>query len=577
MKRTLDVLAAFSIFFLFPLFPVQYALGSADLDRRYALESVGYLKPWDNVDGIFADSVEEAYRAYFRGQGRFKLTDLGKAQKALDAAKAPYLKLIEDERILAKLAKAGGVESLIRSRIQKEGRTYRVRLDWMLFPDAAILSEVSFEWQPPKTEDSSAGWQTFRPAFQKAIGQLVAKIPFKGQVTGRDGKSVTLNIGEDSGLRRGDTVVLSTLQDARKHPKLHTIVGWNFEPVGRARVTEVSESISFARVKEESDPDRPIAKFQKVTKILSPRNDVSETDPEPLYPGGASTGMLTKREIEKRKFERERRKKLNQEEGDEEDDPSKDSMAGEPAPEMEVEDENPDRDGVPRFGYIGFGLWFGSMSRDFTADGVNGKKGDGFFYGARVDSQLWFTENMFADLGLGGALYSYSQKDLATSVPRPTTSDGSQTYVLAAMGYRHLFKPGNFEGPSGFFRGGYRMNAFSLPSSAAEETGSSTYHVGFIGIGTDLPIRGEFSLKMGFDIGLFKTLNEQVAGTAQTATGVSSIDLLVAGLYRISPELKFQLGFEFAHNGANIGPIGAAQGSVSQRTFSVLPSLVYFF
>src|SRR4051812_30100064 len=82
------------------------ARASSELDRAYALETVGFLRAWDNVDGLFADYVGAAYKDYFARQSRFVLQDLSRADYVLNKSKLPYNKVIEDHEILTQLARS---------------------------------------------------------------------------------------------------------------------------------------------------------------------------------------------------------------------------------------------------------------------------------------------------------------------------------------------------------------------------------------------------------------------------------------------------------------------------------------
>src|SRR4051812_43818557 len=91
------------------------ARASAELDRRYSIETVGFLKSWDNVDGLFSEYVARAYREYFAHQSRFLVQDLGKADAILSHAKIPYAKLIDDPEVLLQLSRSARSQSILRT------------------------------------------------------------------------------------------------------------------------------------------------------------------------------------------------------------------------------------------------------------------------------------------------------------------------------------------------------------------------------------------------------------------------------------------------------------------------------
>jgi nucleoside-diphosphate-sugar epimerase len=67
----------------------QFARANPELDRLYALETIGILRSWDNVDGLFSEYVTTAYKDWFTKQSRFTLQDLSKADVLLANSKIP--------------------------------------------------------------------------------------------------------------------------------------------------------------------------------------------------------------------------------------------------------------------------------------------------------------------------------------------------------------------------------------------------------------------------------------------------------------------------------------------------------
>ena len=72
------------------------ANANQELDRRYALQTVGFLRAWDNVDGLFADYVEKAYKNFFSKQSHYVLQDISRSDKILEKSDLPYSKLLND-------------------------------------------------------------------------------------------------------------------------------------------------------------------------------------------------------------------------------------------------------------------------------------------------------------------------------------------------------------------------------------------------------------------------------------------------------------------------------------------------
>src|SRR4051812_24670487 len=105
------------------------AHANPEMDRLYALETVGALKAWDNVDGLFTDYVSAAYKNFFSHQTRFVYQDLSKADAVLKQSKIPYSKLLDDPQILSQIARSEKTQTLLRTRISKQGPQYHFTID----------------------------------------------------------------------------------------------------------------------------------------------------------------------------------------------------------------------------------------------------------------------------------------------------------------------------------------------------------------------------------------------------------------------------------------------------------------
>ena len=78
-----------------------------------------------------ADYVANAYKNFFSHQSRFVLQDLSKADALLGKSKLPYYKVIDDADVLNQIARSMRSESIIRTKIYKEGTRYRFVIDWL--------------------------------------------------------------------------------------------------------------------------------------------------------------------------------------------------------------------------------------------------------------------------------------------------------------------------------------------------------------------------------------------------------------------------------------------------------------
>ncbi|MGE4107149.1 MAG: hypothetical protein AB7F66_08030, partial [Bacteriovoracia bacterium] len=323
------------------------ARASFELDNRYSLETIGYLKSWDNVDGIFSDYVAAAYEEYFAQQSRFRWQDISRAYEALENSKIQYRKLIEDEKILKQVSRTFRVNSLLRTKIYKEGPYYRFVIDWVHMPYVNLLATETFKLEETR-ETKPLNKDIIKNEIKKSLDALFKKVPFLAHVTGRDDTWVTVNAGSLEGIRAGDTLVIGSLEEVKTHPLLEQLVEWKTIETGRLVVDKVEEKIAFGKVQAE-EPGHQITRYQKVLKVL----------PKP---------------------------------------PEVDPALPDPAGEEKANALQP-----PRLGWVSGGTWTGSFSRQYsnTTSGVN-MSGSGTLLGAKVGGELWLTRNYyFARLAFG--------------------------------------------------------------------------------------------------------------------------------------------------------------------------------
>jgi hypothetical protein len=495
------------------------AHATAELDRLYAFETVGLLKSWDNVDGLFTDYVASGYKDYFAGQTRFVTQDLSKADELFDKSKLPYNKVINDPEILAQLARSTRAQTLLRTRIQKEGPNYRFTVDWLHSPKMDVLSSETFSLAEPASGQALASGN-IKAEMAQALDRLFTKVPFQGQVTGRDNNSVTINLGMSSNIKPGDTIRIATLDEVKKHPLLKEIVEWRLTSVGRLEIESVEEKIAFARIVEE-EPGRQITRFQKISQIL----------PKPIADGPAI--------IDENKLKA-------------------DLLATE----------------QPKLGWIRGGLSPGGFSRQYTTS-TTGRTGSNLSFGANAEGELWLNREWFFDLALAYGSFGFSQADLNGGSPLEGLSGGF-TQVRVNVGHS-FFITGDFFGPRAWLKAGYRSTAYDLAYTPAEFLGPVTFGSLFLGVGGDLPIRDGFGGTVSLDFGVLPSATETnvVTGTG-VGQSVTDVSFFVGGYYRWTPRLTIRAGLEvFAHSANFLG--STSSSALSQRVVTFAPSLLYYF
>jgi hypothetical protein len=494
------------------------AQASTDLDRQFQLETIGLLKSWDNVDGLFAEYVAAAYKEFFSHQSRFVVNDLTKADTILSASKLPYTKVIEDPEILSQLARSTRSESIIRTRIIKEGHKYFFTLDWMHSPTMELMSTVNFNIEE-STDTTPFGTDFISEALDANLNKLLGQIPLLGNVTGRDNKSVTINLGYNANIKKGDILVIGTLDEVKKHPLLKSIVDWRLSPVGKVIIEQTEESMSFAKIIEE-EPGREIARQQKVTQIQrAPLNTAVQV--------------------------------IDQE-----------------AEDLRKKEE------LPKVGWVGASLILGSYNYQYSSVVPVSNTGGGVDFGAKVEAQIWFTKEWFTDLMYGFSLWNFSQQDVPSGKKSAASLGGgvggSMTMFHFDIGYSYLVT-GEFLGPKGWLKLGFKSTSFSLPQSAIENTGSTSFGTIFLGLGGELPVRGNWGALTNLNLKIFTFVSQN--WITDSGSGASDLEFTLGGYYRLTPRMTIRATFDIMATGADF----STGTNVSQKTITFGPSLLYYF
>ncbi len=492
---------------------------SADLDRQYALETVGLLKSWDNVDGLFTEYIAAAYKDYFSKPTRFAVNDLSLAESLFLHSKLSYQKIIKDSDILGQLARMTHTETLIRTEVTQEGTQYFFTLDWLHGPQMEIISTIRFSLEEP-AEGAPLGTDLISLPIQANLEKLFAQVPFMAQVTGRDNRSVTVSFGSQQKVREGDVLVVATLDEVKKHPLLKSIVGWKLTPVGKLIVEQISDGMAFCKILEE-EPGREIARYQKVIQIQ----------------GGSSLGTQG---VEQSTHE----------------------------PQSLVSST------PPQLGWISVSLPTGSYTRQVNSPAsLATLSGGGFILGGKAEGQIWLTQSWFADLGFGYSFWNFTQQNssgIQTAISQTGGVAGSALMLKADLGYSYLID-GDFLGPKGWVKLGYQSNSYSLPTSTAELTGPLSLSSLYIGIGGDLPIRGKWGVQANFNYRILTGVSQSWLN--ETTLSASDIGLFLGVYYRLNERVSFGCGFE-----VNAADAGFSAGSnISQKTMTFLPQLLYYF
>lgn len=513
------------------LFQTNRAIGNSQLDHQYSLDTVGALKAWDNVDGLFTQYIDDAYRNYFSKQSRYKWVETESSLRTIQKSKLPYDKIIEDKEVLSEVARNSRAQTLLRTKIFKEGANYRFQIDWLHAPRMNVIVQEEMLLEQPGPGKSFGSYE-INEKITGALNRMSDRFPIKGKVTGRDQDSITVDLGRNQRLKPGDELAISSIEDVKIHPITKHIVDWRFDPVGRIQVMNADDQISFAKILYE-EQGRQITRGQKITQII-PAGSPGAT---------ASQGM------------RDAQGNLKTDGADED----SDSI------------DKPFKN--PTLGWVAFGVNLGSYSRDYTDTSVTpnqGRTGSGIYLGGKAEVELWLKKDLFVDLGFMYGVSSYTPNDIATAQPTATQIEASTTDIKFALGYLNYFTS-DLYGPKVWFRLGYHSLKHSVTANTADYSVPVSYSGVFAGLGGDFPVRNRWGALLTLDFGLFKSAKETPIMSG-TATGSTDVNFFVGGYYFMNRQFRLRLGVD-----ATFNSIQFPTANSNQKIVTFGPSIQYYF
>ncbi len=493
-------------------FSASSASATPENDRVYQLDSIGWLKPVDNVDGIFTEYLNERFAEYFKAQSRFVVRPLRGLKEIFGSSSASYDELIREPGILRKISQKFRVECVLRSRVFKEGDSYRFELDWVYAPKGDVIAQAEFRHIDDRREEGlRAGG--LDAAVKKSLDELIAKLPFLGQVTGVDADLITISVGHDMGLRPGQFVTLHSIESVKRHPVLGTIEEWRWQPVGRARVEQVDASLAFARVIETS-PGAGVVRNQKIRQILD----------APVEP----VATVKKSEV----FE-------------------------------------------PKMGWVAANLGIGTYSREIgvPADANGGRGGGGLQGTFEIDSQIWINSRFIGQGNLGASVLGYSPTLLNTDAAQSASYSGNRMAGRFAVGYA-VIPMETLHDPIAWVHAGYRFDTTSLTTALSDFVATSSTKSLFIGVGGEFPISASFMAQIGMDLGVIRSAESAALSTSfGEASSTSDLAIKVAGAYQLNERIFFRTVISLQSQGIRF----ANDQTLNQKLFSITPSIMYYF
>jgi hypothetical protein len=489
---------------------------SDNINASMRLKKVFLFPTVDDMSGVLAPKLDEKLVQLFSRNSRFDLVRDPQVLKALSPDDKAYGKAAMSQAVHKEAARVTGSDTTALLRTHNVGGETEMTLELRDAEGNLLFSETG---TVPGLSPMSARWGLIDKLFQA----ILSKIPFDGSVTGRTANTLTLDLGS-SLVRPGEEVELARIVSVQRHPLLGTVVGTDYVRAGRAKITSVDRSLSFAEVTEEY-PGELISAGAKVLRTrvgTVHRSNLPEGEARP----------------EERGLPPEK-------------DPFEDRLKG-----------DFDR-AKPRYGQVGANLQYGSLTHSQTAGGTPTEfSGSGI--GGNLEAEVWVTKNWIVS-----AFYGFLNANLSGNAG--SVGDTSWKKADGFVGYR--FFPEDLMGGLQLTGSlGYQMLDFALPSPAGLGVGGKKYSGLAIKLDGDVLILRDHKLSLGFGFQPFSSFSETGSslGAPDSAT---VIGFHLGWNYRLADNFWGRLGIQFDTASGSYGN----NASVTDKRFAIGPGVYYSF
>lgn len=490
---------------------------SASTEASLKLKKVFLFPSVDDMSGVLAPKLDEKLAQLLSRNSRFDLVRDPQVLKALSPDDKAYGKAASSPIVHKEAARVTGSDTTVILKTRNVGNETEMVLEFRDAEGEILFAETG---SIPGFSAMDARWGLIEKLFQA----VVAKIPFDGTVTGRTANTLTLDLGA-SAIKRGEEVDLARIVSVQRHPLLKTIVGTDYVRVGRARVSTVDRSLSFADVIEEFSGEL----ISPGVKVLRTRSN-SVRRPEPTYPSEPRNILREQEEVAAAEDDRllgdfDRRK--------------------------------------PRYGQVGLNLQYGSLTHTQTAGGVTAEySGSGI--GGNLEGELWVTKNWIASIN-----YGFHSASLAGG--GITVGDASWKRVEIIAGYR-IFPEDIAEGAHLTGGIGYQVQDFTIPTPAGTSVSGKRYSGLAVRLDGEVQFHRNHKLTTGFGFQPFASVLDNGASPG-SPDGGTVIAFHLGWNYQLADSLWGRLGFQFDNSSGNY----ANNASVSDKRFAIGPGVFYSF
>lgn len=211
-------------------------------------------------------------------EGRFDVVERGLLRKILDEQKLVMSGVI-DEQSATKIGKLLGVKVIISGSVLKLQNVLEINARIIDVESASIITAESVK---------STQATQLQDLVVKMSEKIIKNFPLEGYIVNRQGKNVTIDLGQRAGVKPGIEFIVYKEGKVIKHPKTGEVLDVERINTGQLRVTTVSGKISEAEILNE-EKEGAINYGQMVRSVIDrPRPEDSKKGSAPAAVAAAT-------------------------------------------------------------------------------------------------------------------------------------------------------------------------------------------------------------------------------------------------------------------------------------------------
>jgi hypothetical protein len=156
-------------------------------------------------------------------------------------------RVIKSPASAAKFLRKSGIDGFLTLRISRNLDNIQFVLRLHHADDGKVLIERTINNYPRLDIEG------MELALTDLYGKTLGDLPYQGMILSRTGRKVTINIGSENGVKKGDVLQAVQIFNFKRHPKYQFVVNTTKQVIGKVKLTKVDPTLSFGYVTEEKE------------------------------------------------------------------------------------------------------------------------------------------------------------------------------------------------------------------------------------------------------------------------------------------------------------------------------------